>query len=361
MNDDAEASDAVDELQQQWISCHLYYHENLNRAVQGFVQPVVRALLHSSQIDAFFFVRYALGGPHIRLRLRPLPGCRDKVLAALQDFAKAFLDLAPSTKSLDEEIVRRTTDSILSFDPNETDDSIYPDNSLAFRPFRPEVQRYGGPQRLQASLDFFVLSSVTAVQFLMQHGEEPRSVQLEHALRLLLQQAAGFAADGTELLDLLRYGMDSWGGGGPPKVLEKADKVFGLQQEAFLQLFRTSLRDVRSLLEGGERANQAVDFLVLGAAKLSTELHSEDRATRARIGGSQLHMTATRLGIGNVEEVYLSRLLTATLRELSAMGEEDLSWLGERAAGEAEKPGEALSALLPRALSALAAASTTRP
>jgi Lantibiotic biosynthesis dehydratase C-term len=362
MNDDAEVSDAVDELQQQWISCHLYYHEDLNRVVRGFVQPAIRALLDSAWIDAFFFVRYSLGGPHVRLRLRPLPGCRDDVLAAVESFAKEFLGRTPSTKSLDEEVVRRTTDSILSFDPNETDHSIYPDNSLAFRPFRPEVERYGGPQRLQASLDFFVLSSVTAVQFLMQHGEAPRSVQLEQALRLLLQQAAGFAADGKELLDLLRYGMDSWSGGGPPKVLEKADKVFALQTDAFLQLFRTSLRDVRSLLEGGERASQAVEFLVLGAARLSAAVHSEDRATRARIGGSQLHMTATRLGIGNAEEVYISRLLTSTLRELSATGEEDLSWLGEQAAKAAtEKQGEPLSDLLLPALAAFAAASDPLP
>jgi len=176
----------------------------------------------------------------------------------------------------------------------------------------------------------------------------------------LLQQAAGFAADGRELLDLLRYGMDSWGNGGPPKVLEKADKVFALQTDAFLQLFRTRLSEVRSSLAEGEGgASRAADFLVLGAAGLSAVLSGAARATRARIGGSQLHMTATRLGIGNAEEVYISRLLTSTLHELNARGEGDLSWLGERAAQGAEKPEEALSALLPPALSVLAAASTT--
>jgi hypothetical protein len=360
MKDDAEVSNTVDELEQQWISCHLYYHEDLNRVSTGFVQPVVLALLEAARIDAFFFVRYSLGGPHLRLRLRPLPGCKDEVLAAAQSFARGFLDRTPSTKSLDEEVVRRTTESILAFHPNETDNTIYPDNSLAIRPFRPEVQRYGGPQRLQASLDFFVLSSVTAIEFLEQHGDVPRSAQLEHALCLLLQQAIGFAADETELLNLLRYGMDSWSGGGPPKVLEKADRVFGLQKEAFLQLFRMSLEKVLSLLENSEIASTAVDFLVLGAARLSAAISSADLPTRARIGGSQLHMTATRLGIGNAEEVYISRLLTSTLRELSATGEEDLSWLGEKMArAAAEIEGETLSSLLPRALAAFAVVSKT--
>ncbi len=281
MNDNEEVSNAVDELEQQWISCHLYYHEDLNRVVSGYVQPVVLALVAAAQIDAFFFVRYSLGGPHIRLRLRFLPGFKDEVLTAAQSFAREFLERAPSTKSLDEEFVRRITESILAFDPNETDNTIYPDNSLSIRPFRPEVQRYGGSRRLQASLDFFVLSSVTAVEFLERYGDASRSIQLEIGLCLLLKQAIGFAADETELLDLLRYGMDSWSSGGPPKIIDKADKVFGLQKEAFVQLFRASLGEVRSLLEDGEIASKAVDFLVLGAARLSTAVSGADRPTRS--------------------------------------------------------------------------------
>ena len=153
--------------------------------------------------------------------------------------------------------------------------------------------------------------------------------------------------------------MDSWNGGGPPKVIEKADKVFGLQSQGFLQLFRAGLEKVRSLLEDGEIASRAVDFLVLGAARLSAAVSGADRPTRVRIGGSQLHMTATRLGIGNAEEVYISRLLTSTLHELSAMGEEDLSWFdGEKAKAE-ENQREALRSLLAGALAEFTAASST--
>ena len=45
-----------------------------------------------------------------------------------------------------------------------------------------------------------------------------------------------------------------------------------------------------------------------------------NRVARAWIGGSHLHMTASRLGLGNVEEVYLSRLLTVTLAAARAAG-----------------------------------------
>ena len=93
----------------------------------------------------------------------------------------------------------------------------------------------------------------------------------------------------------------------------------------------------------------------MGANRLSAAIGAVDRVTRARIGGSQLHMTATRLGLSNAEEVYLSRLLTVTLHGVHATSGEDLAWLEElMAKRSAEDPGEALGQLLPPTLAALA-------
>ncbi|MEO6195556.1 MAG: lantibiotic dehydratase C-terminal domain-containing protein [Thermoanaerobaculia bacterium] len=346
----SEASEAL-EVQERWISCHLYYHEDLDRVLRGFVHPVVVSLVEAARIEAFFFIRYGLGGPHVRLRLRALPGSRDHVQEEVQRFAQDFLDLTPSTKSLEEEVIRKTNEFILGSDPHESDGSIYPDNSFRVMPFRPEIQRYGGRSRFQASLDFFTLSSVAAVEFLFRHGDRPRSAQLAYAFRLLLQQALGFAIDETELLDLLRYGVDSMGEI-MPKIVEKGDKVARSQMKVFLKLFHQSLSAVSSLHAESEPFSGASDFLALGAGRLSEAARTADRATRAGIGGSQLHMTATRLGLSNAEEVYLSRLLTATLEEALVRDEADLSWIEEKVSGE-ESAAAALSALVPPALSAL--------
>jgi hypothetical protein len=56
-------------------------------------------------------------------------------------------------------------------------------------------------------------------------------------------------------------------------------------------------------------------------------------------------MTANRLGLANAEEMYLSRLLTATLEAAGPMDE----------AGPRASSPEPLAALLPLALSVLAA------
>lgn len=337
-------------LRERWISYHLYYHQDLDRLVKGFVHPVAVSLVEAAQIDAFFFVRYGLGGPHVRLRVRALPGFRDPVHEKLRRFSQDFLDQAPSTTPLEDERVRQTNRFILASDPHEVDDNVYPDNSFRSMPFRPEVQRYGGPGRLQASLDFFTLSSVAALEFLSEHGSTPRSVQLADAFRLLLQQALGFATDETELADLLRYGVDSMGAM-LPKILDKGDEMARSRMDVFLRLFRQGLSAVRSLDAGNGSVRGASELLILGAESLSVAVGGADRATRAGIGGSQLHMTATRLGLGNAEEVYLSRLLTATLEAVRLRGEDDLSWVGEQTTSK--NPVDTLAGLIPAALTTL--------
>ncbi len=351
---DPQMPGTIEEIQNSWIAGHLYYHQSLDQVVRSFVHPLVASLVREDEIGAFFFVRYALGGPHIRLRLRIRPGSRKRIQEAMQQCAQRFLQLTPSTRSVDKETIRRTNESLLRGEPNETDDSVYPDNWFRFAPFRPEVERYGGPVLFRASLDFFTLSSAAALQFLAKCAEVSRSVQLAHALQLLFRQALGFSVDELELIDLIRYGVDSWGGA-LPRVVEKGDAVACSKMTTFLQLLGDSLAEARALRVEGSCGMEG-DLLALGAGRLSNAIRDSDRSTRARIGGSQLHMTATRLGLCNAEEVYISRLLSVTFCELRAKPGESLSWLRKHNMwGAVEQPGTAFGDLLSKALAKLAA------
>ncbi len=301
---------------EDWIAFHLYYHEDLTQAVLGFVAPTVASLLKAGRIDRFFFVRYGLGGPHIRLRLRSCEGCAAAVSETSHDFAARFLDRNPSTARLDPDLLRRQTQALLRSDPHETDDSVYPDNSLVDAAFRPEVERYGGPHLLRSSLDFFTLSSSAALEFLARFHGEPRSRQLKLAAECLLTQALGFAADEGELVVLLSYGVESWGEA-IPGVLSKGDRVFESQPEVFRGLFREGLEP-------------SWNVLAEGARRLSGALKQEDQQARKRIGISQLHMTATRLGLSNPEETYLSRLLSRAAEALRSEPTSEWELLSER-------------------------------
>ncbi|HEV7508012.1 MAG TPA: lantibiotic dehydratase C-terminal domain-containing protein [Thermoanaerobaculia bacterium] len=309
-----------------WLSYHLYYHQNLNRATVGFVAPVVASLLECSWIDSFFFVRYGLGGPHLRLRLQVLPGCAGSVEEAVLRAGEEFLAREPSTSSQPEEAIRQSNQAILASDPHETDDSVYPDNTLLPFPFNPEIQRYGGPDLLPASLDFFAVSSLAALGFLFRHGEEPRQRQLGPALRLILRQALSFAMDDEELLSLATYGIETWGEV-LPAIVAKGEKVFNGQRETFFAILR---QELEALSRDDENA-----YFRQAARRLSATVATADAPARRRIGVSQLHMTATRMGLINPEEVYLSQLMVSTLRE--ALAEEPT--LASRLREASNRPG----------------------
>lgn len=348
-----DSSEPLDrEIRERWVSGHLYHHQSLDAVVRGFVHPLVVSLVRDEKIDAFFFLRYGLGGPHVRLRLRAIPGARDDVLETMQRSARRFLALEPSVHSLDEAVIRRWNESISAADPHAADDSVYPDNSFHLMRFRPEIERYGSPSRFRLSLDFFTLSSVAVLDHLRQHGDASRPARLAHAFALLLLQALGFAVDEEELSDLLRYGVDEWGER-MPKVLAKGDEVARSRSGFFLRLFRDSLTEVRRPSSRRQAAGRPSDLLVAGAGRLSAAIGTE-RPLRSRIGGSHLHMTASRFGLTNAEEVYLSRLFTVTLGEVRTLGGEDLSRLRATLAHRAAESSARVDALIPPALAALA-------
>ncbi|HVR95469.1 MAG TPA: lantibiotic dehydratase C-terminal domain-containing protein [Thermoanaerobaculia bacterium] len=350
---------------ERYLALHLYHHEGLDPVVERFVHPLVASLATAGWIDGFFFVRYALGGPHVRLRLRlretsEIAKAIVRVREAMERAAEHFLADLPSTRSLEEEAIRRTNETILAHDSSESDAAVYPDNSFRLVPFHPEVERYGGPERFLLSLDFFTLSSVSALEFLAcrrlaSGSEATRARLLGQALGRLLNQALAFAADEAELADLLRFGMDWWGEA-LPKVVEKGGRVAEARRDDFFHLFDRSLAEVVSVLSASPPSAGAAGLLVLGARRLSTAIGTADRAIRARIGASQLHLSANRLGLSNAEEVYLSRLLTETLSPMSAAGLAGFPWRGEERTGS-----EGLGDLLPAALQALAATPGAMP
>ncbi len=336
----------------EWLPAHLYYHEDLGRAVRRFVEPLTRSLVKSRLITSFHFLRYSLGGPHIRVRFRVCPSDRDRVLQFVQQTARRFLDREPSQHSMEEESIRRLNKILLAGDSNEDDDAVYPDNTLRIAPFRPEIDRYGGLELFRASLNFFTLSSLAAIEFLADHGDLPRSSQLAFAYQLLVRQALGFASSVDELNDLLRYGVDYWGQS-MPKIVEKGDRVAESRLNFFLRLFSESLSEHHRMKAEPLSTYAAVDYLSAGASRLSEVIPLDDLATRTRIGTSQLHMTASRIGLSNSEEVYLTRLMTNTLDEIRTNDGNDFAWLRVQMTNSPLEASSALKQLLPPALQIL--------
>ena len=292
---------------ENWHAFHFFYHAGWDRAVLGFVRPTICSLWHAGEIDNFFFIRYALGGPHIRLRLHVRPDNTQAVEEKVRAAASSFLARWPSTESRDEETIRRINRTILANDPHEHEDAIYPDNHLMAAPFRPEVERYGGWALLPRSLDFFAVSSVKALRFCTRHADATRARQLSFACRLLARQLGSFAADDEEAFAVLAAFIASRK---LAPILPYGDRAYEERRDNFLSLLTVEF-------EALSTPQVASDLDDAASRQLSWEAREADAETRCRIGASQLHMTANRIGVTNAEEVYLGRILERATQDLA--------------------------------------------
>lgn len=334
-----------------WRGFHLFHHGDRDRVVEGFVRPVAASLLAEGRARRFFFVRYALGGPHVRLRLEvgeEDPSESAETEARVRRAAEAFLACHPSPEPLPEGRVREQNRELIASDPfaGPDDDVVFPDNSLAGHPVRFEVARYGGPALLDASLDLFAVSSLVALGFVTgAEGRPPRRRPAE-VLRLLLAQAWPLARDAEELSALAEYGVRMFGR--PLSgLLPVADAAFERSRAALCALVRGEVAAF-SGPGGGPPLAEASRALAW------TVREAPDEARRT-LSAAQVHMTANRLGLANADEVYLSRMLS---RALAASAEDDPAFW--RAAWEARAEWSAVSPVLLRdqaaaALAALAA------
>jgi hypothetical protein len=297
-----------------WVAFHLHYHEDLDRLLLGLVRPLIDDLLAAQRVDRFFFVRFALGGKHLRLRLQ----CREGQAPAVRDLittrAEAFFRSCPSTRSMPAEEIQRINQSILATDPGEREDVIVPDNCVLERPFVPETERYGGAALLPCSLEYFARSSGRALRFLEALGGAPRARQLPLILRMLLGEALGFSACGDDLLWLLSQPFE--GQHDAMKVfIERGDRLFEERRETFIPLVKG---DMSALAAGAATPALAALDLSVAARALAAAARPAGEAVARRIAASQVHMSANRLGLLNPEEVYLERVLWRAVREIGA-------------------------------------------
>lgn len=287
-----------------WLAFHFHYHERQDHLLEHLLRPLVVSLLAQGEVDSFFFVRFHLGGPHVRLRVR-LCGDRRALIGTIQSAAERFFSSSPSQARLSEEKVRTMTHDILRSDPSEGGDAIYPDNFLRLAPFRPELDRYGGPELFPASLAFFAISSCRVLCWLHHQGGDSAS-RLSFAFHLLASQALGFSKSCQDLLGFLRYPAPRWEAA-PPVLVARGDQVFEQRKESYVSALR---RRIKEILDGEPNPERRL-------AERLLERAFREVAVRRRVLSSHLHMTANRLGLRNGEEVYLARLLWRTATELA--------------------------------------------
>jgi thiopeptide-type bacteriocin biosynthesis protein len=149
---------------ERWVSLHLFYHGPLDFPIRVVVRPLFRTLADDGVAELRFFVRYWQGGPHLRIRLRPIrQEDVEEVRRRLEYRVDEFLRIHPSEAVLDADeflaVARRNAD-LENIHAGWAE--LYPNNSWRQIPYVPELGRYGGPAAMPAVERLFSVSSDVA-------------------------------------------------------------------------------------------------------------------------------------------------------------------------------------------------------
>ncbi|WP_337820798.1 lantibiotic dehydratase C-terminal domain-containing protein [Amycolatopsis sp. A1MSW2902] len=164
----------------RWLSAHVFYHGDLD----GIVRGIVASMAQVPPRDCFF-LRYWEGGPHVRLRVRlESEDERPVVTEVVRERAERFLALEPSTVSMTDAAYQRIRREAMVREPDATAPApgMYPDNTVAFLPYRPEHGKYGHGAVLRAVERHFCAASALALRVVR---DMPRSGRVVLALCLL--------------------------------------------------------------------------------------------------------------------------------------------------------------------------------
>lgn len=299
-----------EETDHTWLGVHLFfdgdiYRETADRVILEVVAPLVGESLERDWIRRFFFVRYSEGGAHVRLRLYGRPEVLDRRLKPrLRECAAAELG---------------------------HDAAAGPVRRLAWVPYEPEVERYGGPHGVVLAEQLFHDSSEIAIRLLRKLGARERPARLGQALLAMVVLLSAFLDTRARSADLAdTYGRSYLQALAPDPAQQaawlrafergydrQADKLAAYLEVAWetlaageeltpeLTRYRQRLRTIaerfRSLLEGGKLQREAQTF-------------RDWEESVGMILPSYMHLMNNRLGITGQEESYLSVLITQTLR-----------------------------------------------
>lgn len=272
-----------------WRAYHIFHSADQGRLCRLLVGPLIASLARSGAIDRFFFVRYELGGLHLRLRWRVTSP--KAAVAAESALADRVIELQRGLRF--DHVVR------------SSDGWPWGDMTWTPVPVEFEVERYGGPARFPASLDLFHCASAEIVQLFRKRADSGSTWIPAAMLRLMLRLAWGMAGEDEHMfLDLIGYG-ERFMGARFPKSAGQSDAVFDRQGPRLVRLAAVEL-ECMAAFDGPDFDH---DGLAAGGSRLAVLLDGLSEDARWYLAASHIHMAANRLGLTNAEEVYVSRLL----------------------------------------------------
>ncbi len=142
-----------------WMSLHVFIHDFAR--LDAFLCDCL-ARMPRDFLDDAFFIRYWLGGPHVRIRFRD-----GDAAPALEAHVRAWLARNVFDSDLEPDSYYRRFASQLHTEPRHY---WHGNGELHYIAYEPEVARYGGPAGLALCERYFVDDSNAVLAMLREHA-----------------------------------------------------------------------------------------------------------------------------------------------------------------------------------------------
>jgi thiopeptide-type bacteriocin biosynthesis protein len=326
-------------MSRRWISVHIFYSSNGNPLLADCIAPLVAKLRTRGLLSRYFFIRYWLGGPHIRLRLSPAEGVSDAdVKEVVEADLRAFLARRPALFELDRKTIAPLYKTMYEaeygaeefaarFGP-DGDIPFYDNNSFHYIDYEPEYDRYGGEDGIDLSERHFEVSSDIVLKLVQETNVHLRGIAMGHSVQLMLQTCYAFLGDDARICNFLERYMDFW----QTSYSQNSKKLYPGFERKYAQMsakLHKRVEEVRAMNESddptrgteGERSwiahmkevrDEVRQLVAEKRLSLMGGVDTEDAAL-AILLSSYLHMTNNRLGVSILDEIYLSYIIRRTL------------------------------------------------
>ncbi len=263
-------------MKTSWLSIHLFY-EDLNLILINGVFPFIDKMRQEKKINQYFFIRYSEGGSHVRLRLKTNE--KQTVKADCQAYFSLFFKQNASQRSFHL--------------PH-----YYPNNSLQFIDYEPELERYGGSEKIGIAEEYFQFSSEIIQSLMCQNDSFEYEAAMGWAIQLHVIFAKAVNLSKKDSLLFFEQYYKNWS-----KLLPKTNLAIDKEIEGN----RGVITFIQNLWEN-------IDDTIVFEDDIFQKWYDGNKKLIAskdyfNYYNSYIHMTNNRLGLYNQDETWIAKLI----------------------------------------------------
>jgi thiopeptide-type bacteriocin biosynthesis protein len=337
------ALDALDGIARrtphEWQATHVYYASNANPMLTDAVRPLVDRLRAEGALERWFFIKYWLEGPHVRLRVLPSASADPAyVRASVESALDEFLRRRPALYEADSDGLGDLYRKMFIAEYGEQRwQETYGDGQMPFRannsrhemPYEPEYGRYGGPLGMQLSEWHFELSSDIVLRLLSDTNVHVRPVLLGLSVQLTTAICFAFLHSRERVARFLEDYRVFWetsyqeSSENYHRGFDRSYSRMAAELGARIDATATAALDPDTpTLTGVERQwmthcaslrTRAASLAAAGLLEFSRGPVTDVDGALSVLLSSYVHMTNNRLGVSILDEIYVSYVLRKAL------------------------------------------------